>query len=105
MADAGKRFYGPAQPGTGAGDLFTQSGAVAHVNNITVANTTAIDATITISIGADGTTTRILDRVNVPARSSLVLNGYWYLANGEKMQGLQGTSAALTVTISGVEET
>lgn len=105
VAYAGKRFYGPAQPGTSAGDLFTVGGGKqAHVRSITVANTTAIAATVTVSIGADGASTRILDAVAVPPFGTLLLNGYWYLDAAEKMQGKQGTSSALTVTISGVEE-
>lgn len=105
MADAGKRWYGPAQPGTSAGDLFTVSTGSGHITCINVANTTATDATITVSIGNDAVGTRILDRVTVPGRDTLVVNGYWFLANGEKMQGLQGTASALTLTISGVNET
>lgn len=106
MTDLGKRWYGPAAPGTSTATLFTVSVGAAHVTNITITNVTAIDAVITaMSIGADATGTRILAGTNVPANSVLVINGYWYLANGEIMAGHQGTAAALNVTISGVNET
>ena len=106
MADVGKRFYGPAQPAGSAGTLFPVTTSHSyHVTNITVTNTTTSIATITLSIGTDAAATRILDAVDVPAKGVLVLNGYWFMASTEIMQGWQGTASALTVTISGVDET
>src|SRR3990172_4979360 len=106
MADVGKRFYGPAQPAGSAGTLFTVTTSHSyHVSSITVANTTAVAATITVSIGTDAAGTRILDAVEVPGHDVLMLNGYWFMASAEIMQGWQGTASALTVTISGVDET
>lgn len=107
MADAGKRWYGPAQPDAAvAADLFTVTGGhKGHVTNITIANTTSTDATLTLSIGADAAAKRIVSAMNVPANGVIVLNGYWYIDGAEKMQGFQGTASALTVTISGVDET
>lgn len=106
MADAGKRWYGPAAPGTSTATLFTVSAGAAHITCITITNTTTTDAVLTaLSIGADATGTRILNSVTVPGNSVLVVNGYWYLANAEIMAGHQATAAALNLTISGVNET
>lgn len=106
MTDAGKRMYGPAQPATGGTTLFTVPGSHSyHVTSITIANTTAIPATITISIGADAAATSLMRAVPVAGNETIVLNGYWFLAAGDDMRASQGTSAAITVTVSGVDET
>src|SRR3989304_1349468 len=106
MADVGKRFYGPAQPAGSAGTLFTVTTRHSyHVTNITVTNTTTTNPPTTLPMGTDAAATRILDAVDVPAKGVLVLNGYWFMASTEIMQGWQGTAAALPATISGVDET
>src|SRR3972149_5674010 len=100
MADVGKRFYGPAQPAGSAGTLFTVTTSHSyHVTNITVTNPTTSIATITLSIGTDAAAPRILDAVDVPAKGVLVLNGYWFMASTQIMQGGQGTAAVQTGTM------
>lgn len=106
MADTLKRLYGPAQPGTTNGTLYTAPAAGAVIRTLHIANTTSSSATI--SLGINGTPATAANAwysaFAVPANGLHVWNGSLYLGNGETLQGLQGTSAALTVTITGVEQ-
>jgi hypothetical protein len=96
------RVYGPAQPGTGNGTLYTVPAATrAVIETIHVANTTASAATITLSINGSAAANMWLNAFSVPAHSTYDWTGRLALAAGDTIQGLQGTSAALTVTISG----
>jgi hypothetical protein len=109
-----KRFYGPAQPGTTATNLFQVAvSRRAVLRHIVIANTTDLDAWVSFSIGTTGIDTaasRIADKLQVPAISTnshglidwepgLVLEAAEYLV------AKQQTASALTVTVSGVEIT
>ena len=106
MADTAKRLYGPAQPGTSSTTLYTvPASTTAILRNIRISNTTATAATITMSIGADAAATRLMSGVSIAANSVYDWSGFIVLATTETLRALQGTSAALTVTVSGVEVT
>lgn len=103
--EQGKRVYGPAQPGTSAATIYTAGGrSKTHIVCIHICNTTSAEASITMSIGTDAANTRLLSGTKVPANGLLVLNGSWFLDSDEFIQAFQGTSSALTVTITAIEE-
>lgn len=96
------RPYGPAQPGTSNATLYTAA-AVTIVRNIHVVNTTASAATITIALGgtSDTAANHFLSALSIPENGSYDWSGFLHVPNGGTITGKQGTSAALTVTISG----
>jgi len=99
-----KRLYGPAQPGTSPATIYTVPVArTAQLQSITVCNTTAIDATITISIGSDAAATRIVSGLVIPANGFLIIAAGYVLTADEVLQASQGTASALTLTINGTE--
>jgi hypothetical protein len=96
------RFYGPAQPGTSNGTLYTVAASkIAVIKALHIANVTASAATITLSISGSTDATMWLKEFSVPANSTYDWTGELALAAADTIQGLQGTSAALTVVISG----
>lgn len=105
MADAAKKMY-EGQPGTTDTLLYTTVAAGAIVRAIHVANTTGAAATVTLGLNAGGalaTTNHFLSAVSIPANSTYDWSGFQVLDASATIRALQGTSAALTVTISGVE--
>jgi len=99
------RLY-QGQPGTSNATLYTVPASTdVKVASIVVSNTTASPATVTLSVvpngGSAGTTNRIMAATSVGANDTVVLDSSVYLNAGDFIAGLQGTSAALTVTISG----
>jgi hypothetical protein len=106
LVDVQKRLYGPAQPTTIAATLYTVPTAKkTTLELIHVVNTTASIATITLSIGADAVATRLLSAFSIPANGILTLPGTWSMIAAEVIQGLQGTSGALTIVLNGTETT
>ncbi len=108
MADAGSMVYGPAQPGTTNATLYTVPGSTtAHLKTIHVMNTTGSAATINIAFNGTAATQAncFLYQFSVPANGTYNWNGTISLDAADTIQGLQGTSAALTVVISAVLET
>lgn len=108
MADALKRMYF-GQPSTSNGTLYTAPGSTnttpsAVVRTIHVANTSG--AAATLSLGLNGTAAtaanQILGAFSVPAYGVLSISTNVVLNETDTLQGLQGTSGALTVVISGV---
>jgi hypothetical protein len=104
MADAGARIYGPAQPGTSNATLYTSTGVTTAIRHIRICNTTGTAATITLAIAGTSATAanHIYSAFSVPANGVEDWSGFMWLASGETLTGLQGTTSALTVTISGV---
>lgn len=80
-------------------------GATSVVRNIHIANTTATAATISLSVNGSGATAanNIYRTFSIPANGVHIANVNLVLHSIDTIQGLQGTSAALTVVISGVE--
>lgn len=99
---AATRFYGPAQPGTANSTLYTVPALkIALIKAIHIANTTALAATVTLSINGSTDATMWLKAFSIPANSTYDWTGELALAATNTIQGLQGTSGACTVVISG----
>lgn len=109
MADTSKTLYGPGQPGTTNGTLYTvPASTVTTITSIHVCNTTGAAATLNLALNGTAATAAncIMFEFAVPANAILDMNtGIVLDAAAETIQGLQGTASALTVTISGVENT
>lgn len=103
MAYTPTRLYGPAQPGTTAATVYTVSNANGVlVKNIHIANTTASPATFRLSIGTMGVATALYYDVSVPANDAFDVDANIVVNNTEVIQARQGTSGALTLTLTGV---
>lgn len=104
MADVATKLY-EAQPGTGDTLLYTDGGNGTIVRAIHVCNTTATAATITIGLNAAAAlaaANHFLSAVTIPANGTYDWSGFQVVSASGTIRGLQGTSTALTVTISGV---
>lgn len=108
MADALKRMYF-GQPGTTNATLYTAptttSGSpVAVIRSIHVCNTTGTAATLSLSLNGTAATAAncFIKGFTIPVAGLLVENVNLVLESADTIQGLQGTSGALTVIISGV---
>jgi hypothetical protein len=109
---SGRRMY-MGQPGTTATTLYTaptadsnvtSPSATAIVEEIILTNTTATAATITIGINGTAAADLIIAATSIAANDVKILTGMrTNLSSGDTLQGLQGTSGAITVTISGSE--
>lgn len=108
MADTLARLYF-GQPSTSNGTLYTTPGSTnttpkAVVRTIHVCNTTTTAATITLALNGTSATAAncFIKAFAVPPGGLLVENVNIVLNETDTIQGLQGTSGALTVLISGV---
>lgn len=104
MADTFVNVYGPAQPGTGNGTLYTSTGLITVIREIRICNTTTTAATISLAINGTAATAAncFLSAFSIPANGEYLSTGSLVLESGDTLQGLQGTGSALTVTVSGV---
>jgi hypothetical protein len=106
MADTLKRLSGPTPLTTSAVTQYTTPAATTTaVRSIHVANESGSAATFTLSLGTDGAGKRLFPAMSIAANSVLDWTGNIVLNAGEILQALSGTGAALTLVISGVEET
>jgi hypothetical protein len=102
--DTPKRLYGPASLTDTAATLYTAPGGTdVAIVDIHVCNETSSTATLTLSIGTDGSGKRLYKDTPIAANSFHQRIGNQYLAAGEVIQAYSGTNAALTITISGIE--
>lgn len=104
MADVASILY-EGQPGTTDTLLFTDNSYGTVVRSINVANVTGSPATITLGLNAGaslGDANAFFSEVTVAAHTTMSWSGFQYLSSGGTIRALQGTSSALTVTISGV---
>lgn len=105
------RIY-QGQPGTAEGTIYTVGTGNTHVKlhkmEVVMANTTANDSTVSLSLvpsgGVAGVTNRILPSVKVPANSVASIKFNQFMSVGDFLSALQGTAGAITLTISGVIE-
>ena len=107
MAEALKRMYF-GQPSTTNSTLYTApsgTGATAVVRNIHATNTSRSSATLSLGLNGTAATAanQFIGNFSVPAYGLFVENINIVLEGSNTIQGLQGTSGALTVIISGVE--
>lgn len=89
--------------------IYTVPGATTTiVKQIIVANTTGSAANYSLSLvpsgGSAGASNRIIPTTSFPANSTTIFDLTQVMDTGDFISHLQGTSAAITVTISGVEK-
>jgi hypothetical protein len=99
------------QPGTSAGTLYTcAQGEQIVVDNVIVCNTTGTAAVFTLDVvpsgGTAGVTHRIAAALSVAANATVSLAASLaplgiVLEEGDTLNGLQVTSGALTLTVTG----
>ena len=112
-AVASPRQLYQGQPGTTVGTLYTapaasanvtSPSATAYITEIVIANTTASAATISLYIGGSAAANAILSGLSIAANDTKILTGLkTAIPAGATIQALQGTAAAITLTLSGVE--
>lgn len=105
MADVAKNMYG-GQPGTTDTLLYTAPATGAVVRSIHVVNTTQTAATITLGLNTGAAIVageHFLSALSIPPNSTYDWSGFQPIAANETIRALQGTAAALSVTIGGVE--
>lgn len=103
MPDTAKRA-GPTLLTASAATIYTvTTGATGMLRNIHVANETGSDATLTVSIGTDGSGKRLYRNQTVTANGSLDWSGFIVMNSTEVLQAFSGTASALTITVSVVE--
>lgn len=110
MARIPKRLAGPAQVTNSAATKYTVPAATKTiVRHIHVQNPSGSAVTFTMSIGADGAATRIIDAFSIPAAAAGVTASvvdwfcYYVLEAAEIIQASAGTTGVLTLTIDGDE--
>lgn len=94
------------QPGTSVGTLYTVPASTdVKITSIVLCNTTTSPATVTLSVvtaaGTAGVTNQIASALSINANQLIVLDVPVYMSAADFIAGLQGTSSAVTVTISG----
>ena len=107
-----KRLYGPAQVATGPTTIYTVPASTrTMIRHVHVNNPSASPVTFTLSIGADGATTRLFDAFSIPAKSAGVMNSYLDFYWEQDMEAAEiltvsaGTNNILVLTINGYEFT
>lgn len=114
MARLPKRLVGPALIATGPTTVYTAPSyvpttLVTIVRQIHVSNDTGTAANFTLSIGADGVTTRLWKTYSVPAAGVGVTDSvrdifvYFPMTTGEIITLSAGTNNVLTIVITGDE--
>lgn len=99
MADTLKKLY-RGQPGTANATLYTVPASTKTIiKSVTIANTSASAATITLKAGGQV----FVPGMSIDANSIVVINDVGILEAGELIEGLQGTASAISVWISGME--
>ncbi|MGH8896327.1 MAG: hypothetical protein ACRDZ4_04715 [Egibacteraceae bacterium] len=112
MARTPKTLYGPAAIATGPATVYTVPAVTkAIIRHIHINNPSASPVTVTISLGADGATTRLLDAYSIPAKAAGVTDsvrdifGYWVIEAASIVTLSAGTNNILVITITGDEYT
>jgi hypothetical protein len=94
------------QPGTTSTLLHTvSSGKKTIVKNVLMCNTTSSSATVSLYFGAASAANQILNAYTVKANDTVLIELSAVLDAADVIRGLQGTNAAVTIHISGVEVT
>ncbi len=112
MAKTPKRLHGPAQVSNAAATKYTTPAVTKTiVRHIHVQNPSGSAAKITLSIGTDAASTRVLDGYSIPAAAAgvtgnvLDLYPYYVLEAAEIIQAFSDTNNVLTLEIGGDELT
>ena len=112
MARTPKRLYGPAQIATGPATVYTVPAVTKTIiRQIHVSNPSASPVTLTLSIGADGVTTRLWTTYSIPAAAAGVSDSvreifmYLPMEAAEILTLSAGTNNILVIVITGDELT
>jgi len=110
MARIPKRLVGPAQVATGPTTVYTVPALTKTIiRHIHVSNPSASPVTLTLSIGADGVTTRLMTTFSIPAAAAGVTNSiqdiFWYqiMDAAEILTLSAGTNNILVIVVNGDE--
>ena len=108
LVETPTRFYDPADPGVTAVTVYTVpvDALYAIVDVIQACDTSGSSSTWSLSVGTDGTTTRIFDTMSVSANDAVtytgsVKSGIVVLAPGDFLQAIVANAARIYLTISG----
>ncbi len=105
MSDTLDRI-GPTLLTNAAATIYTVAAATTVVlRDVVVTNTSGTAATLTASIGADATGTRIWAGLSIPANSTFNHSGSIVLKAAEILQAYSGTNNVLTFTAGVVKVT
>lgn len=112
MPRTSKRLYGPAQIATGPATVYTVPASTKTIiRQIHISNPSASPVTLTLSIGADGVTTRLFSTFSIPAAGAGITNSvqdfFWYqiMTAAEILTLSAGTNNILVIVINGEEIT
>lgn len=100
---------GSTVPGTSAASIYTvPASTTGVVQTITLCNTTASAATITLyrvpSGGTAGASNMVMNAYSVTAGNTVILDNLrWSLPASSTLQALQGTASAIAIYVDGVE--
>lgn len=110
MSRIAKRLYGPAQIATGPATVYTVPALTKTIiRQLHISNPSASPVTLTLSIGADGATTRLYSAFSIPAAAAGVTNSvqdiFWYqiMDAAEILTLSAGTNNILVIVINGDE--
>jgi len=110
MPRISKRLYGPAQVATGPATVYTVPALTKTLlRYIHVSNPSASPVTLTLSIGADGATTRLYSTYSIPAAAAGVTDSvrqiwlYQVMDAAEILTLSAGTNNILVIVINGDE--
>lgn len=101
MPDTAQRS-GPQILTTSAAVIYTAP-SDAVLRTIQVANNSAISRALTISIGADGTNTRLVSGLSIPGNGTYTWTGFVPLSSAETIQAKADAGSSLVITAGIVE--
>lgn len=110
MPRIAKRLVGPAQVATGPATVYTvPANTKTIIRHVHISNPSASPVTLTVSVGSDAASTRIVGAYSIPGAGAGIVNSqqdwYWYLVMEETeiLQLSAGTNNVLVIVINGDE--
>lgn len=107
MSKVTSRIVGPAQVATGPTTVYTvPAGTLAILRYLRITNPTGAPVTFTMSIGADGVTTRVYTTYSIPAAAAGVsdsVRDVWLnipMSAAEILTVSAGTNNALVIVVT-----
>src|ERR1035437_1019443 len=88
------------QLGSSAGTIYTATGVVAILRTILAECATATH-TFTLSIGTDGSGTRLFDAYPLTANVPAIFNGWWVVASAGIIQAFASAATSVNLQLSG----
>lgn len=104
MAKRVTRFVGPTRLASSATTVYTVPGlSKALIRHVHFMNPSASAIPVTVTIGTDGATTRVLENISVGAGATYDWYPYMVLDNDEIVQAYAGTASVVNMTMFGDE--